>query len=201
MLNEKFNENDMKVDAILLEKYFVYKSIMANQSYTCPMACILDSKCLYFFMRDSPKANCYIGNFKEGVHESERLAWYTNIAKVSRAVETPSENVRLRIKGAADMNITSSIINAFEFSSRSPIYGQVGSCPSAGIHIIFSQDWTLPISLIYPNVSSGYGCTMYSRNCYCTFTLVKAVAGKLVLSIPHFNVSHLYHFEIVFVNV
>ena len=201
MLNEKFNETDMKIDAILLEKYFVYKSIMANQSYTCPMACILDSKCLYFFMRDSPKANCYIGNFKEGVHESERLAWYTNIAKVSRAVETPSENVRLRIKGAADMNITSSIINAFEFSSRSPIYGQVGSCPSAGIHIIFNQDWTLPISLIYPNVSSCYGCTMYSRNCYCTFTLVKAVAGKLVLSIPHFNVSHLYHFEIVFVNV
>ena len=173
------------MDASLLGDYFVYKATLANHSDTCPWACIFDSKCLYYFMIDTPQANCFLGNFKESEASSPEESYRRyreryNQNRASNAYDfIPSTFVRLMTKGRG-LNITSSIVKGlFTHQYHHVTSGLFGLCQGAKIHVVTDPNWTLSLSLVY---ISGHG----RGNCH--FTILKLIEGKMKLIIPDLNV-------------
>ena len=185
----------------------MYKTILANHSDTCPLACILDAKCLYYFMIDTPKANCFLGNFKEKDSLEEAMIRFRGYdfvtARKFRQINydilrfIPQTFVRLMTKEKG-LNITSSIVDAiFNYQEHRTwlpnpdirlrrINLPYGLCQGAKLHMVthdLNQNWTLSISLIFadPPTLMPYGVT-------CLFTIFKLVEGKMKLTISDFNV-------------
>ena len=113
ILHEKFEENEFLVDASLIGDYFVYKATLANHSDTCPLACIFDSKCLYYFMIDTPEENCFLGNSKKSETYRRGYDHYRYSHTNNDYDFIPSTFVRLMTKGKG-LNITSSIVNGLK---------------------------------------------------------------------------------------
>lgn len=182
ILHEKFEENEFLVDASLIGDYFVYKATLANHSDTCPLACIFDSKCLYYFMIDTPEANCFLGNFKKSETYRRGYDHYRYSHTNNDYDFIPSTFVRLMTKGKG-LNITSSIVNGLKKFHTSPRRGpkNYGQCQEAKTHVVTDPNWTLSLSLIYVDrYRSGVP--------YCLFTILKLVKGKMKISIADFNV-------------
>ena len=183
VLHEKFEENGFPVDASFFGDYFVYKATLTNHSDTCPLACIFDSKCLYYFVLDTPQANCFIGNFKESESNSPEESYrrYRERHNHNRAFHfIPSTFVRLMTKGRG-LNITSSIVKGLftRLHQYHVTSGLFGLCQGAKIHVVTDPNWTLSLSLVY---ISGHG-----RGA-CHFTILKLIEGKMKLTIPDPNV-------------
>ena len=185
ILHEKFEENEFLVDASLIGDYFVYKATLTNHSDTCPLACIFDSKCLYYFVLDTPQANCFIGNFKESEASSPEESYrrYRERHNQNRASTyydfVPSTFVRLMTKGRG-LNITSSIVKGLftRLHQYHVTSGLFGLCQGAKIHVVTDPNWTLSLSLVY----------IYRSRGACHFTILKLIEGKMKLSIPEFSV-------------